>query len=159
MCKWAHNFLSDLLLFGEYILSFENISFDLNCKLQADLTKRSPEAVLSCIKRHGQNTCSTELSVRLSEQVAFSWRQNSYTETSVVICISAFGHHGKNIMQGLRFCYFSGSANSLFFIFHVQWALNSKLAHLPHFAYKKTEIKGGKIIFPKLHIERLAEPS
>lgn len=76
MCKRAHNFLNDLLLFWEYILSFENISFDLNYKLQAEcdgkhhaaLIKRSAKAVLACVKRYDQNTCSAELSIWLSEQ-------------------------------------------------------------------------------------------
>lgn len=64
------------MLFGEHILSFENISFDLNCKFQADcdrkhhpdLAKGSEEVVPSCAKRYDQDKCSAGLSVRLSEE-------------------------------------------------------------------------------------------
>lgn len=150
MCKWAHNFLSDLLLFWEYIPSSENISVDLHYKLPAGmwltapchLATRSAEAVPSCVQRCDQDTCSAELSMRLNT-VALHWRKNSCTETSVVICISVFGHHGKNMRWGRSFCCTPGSTNSLF--------ANSKVTQCLVLHMKKTEMEKDGIIFRQLH--------
>lgn len=157
MCKWAHNFLSDLLLFGEYIPSFENISFDLNYKLQAacdwkhhaDPAERAAEAGLpvpkATIRTHVLQDCQWDR----PNKVAFGGRQNSYAESPVGTWTSAAGHHRKNMMCGFGVCCIPGSGSSLssHFKFTGSWTVAQPRFLILHL--RQLRQKTGKMIFSK----------
>ena len=149
MCKWAHNFLSDLLLFGEYILSLENTSFDLNSKLQVeydwkhhtDLVKRSEEAILPGVRRCDRNTCSTEL-VNGIVRTRGIWLKAEFRRWNICdylhFCIWVLW---KDYEVGFKLSLHSSKCHLTLFIFQIHWTWNSNLAQRPHFTFKKTEVE------------------